>query len=140
MNRYLAILAVACLSLACLAQSQAPADPGNLNRRIRISSNVLPGFLEHGQNPSYPEQAISQGKHGDVILQILIDTDGHVARASVVQGDPLLVPTAVDALNKFRFRPYLLNGSPVTVESQIGFRFTLKKKPSTAYFFDIAPR
>jgi protein TonB len=140
MNRYLAILAVACLSLACLAQSPAPDDPGSLNRRIRISSNILPGFLEHGQNPEYPEQAISQGTHGDVILQILIDTDGHVARASVVQGDPLLVPAAVDALNKFRFRPYLLNGSPVAVESKVGFRFKLKKEPNTSYFFDIDSR
>jgi TonB family protein len=117
------------------AQSSRP-------RRIRISAGVLGGFLEKGVEPRYPEQAIQQGIKGDVILQVGIDETGRVVRSLTVEGDPLLIAASVEALKDFQFRAYLLNGVPLSVESQIGFRFVLEGKRDKAtgtanYTFDV---
>jgi TonB family protein len=107
------------------AQSSRP-------RRIRVSAGVLGGFLEKSAKPRYPEQAIQAGIKGDVILQVEVDETGRVVRSLAIEGDPLLVAASVEALKDFHFRPYLLNSVPISVESQMGFRFVLKGKGNKA--------
>jgi protein TonB len=107
------------------AQSSRP-------RRIRVSAGVLGAFLEESAKPHYPEQAVREGIKGDVILQVQVDETGRVVRSLAVEGDPLLVAASVEALKDFHFRPYLLNGVPLSVESQMGFRFVLKGKGDKA--------
>jgi TonB family protein len=106
----------------------APGPQASRPRRIRVSAGVLGGILEHAAKPIYPEQALRAGIKGDVILQVEIDETGTVVRSLAVEGDPLLVAASVEALKDFRFRPYFLNGVPLSVESQMGFRFVLKGK------------
>jgi len=101
-------------------------------RRIRVSAGVLGGILEHAATPIYPEQAVRSGIKGDAILQVEIDETGTVVRSYAVEGNPLLVAASVEALKDFRFRPFLLNGVPLAVESQMGFRFVLKGKGDKA--------
>jgi TonB family protein len=101
-------------------------------RSIRISAGVLHAFLEKSARPLYPEQALRAGTEGDVILQVEIDETGRVVRSLAVEGDPLLVAASVEALKDFHFRPYLLNGVPISVESQMGFRFALKGRGDKA--------
>jgi TonB family protein len=101
-------------------------------RRIRVSAGVLGGILEHSAKPPYPEQALRAGIKGDVILQVEVDETGTVVRSLAIEGDPLLVAASVEALRDFRFRPFLLNGIPLSVESQMGFRFALKGKGDKA--------
>jgi hypothetical protein len=55
-----------------------------------------------------------------------VDESGKVIVAVPVVGDPILAAVSVEALRNFRFRPYLLGGVPVRVESQIGFHFSLE--------------
>jgi protein TonB len=87
------------------------------------------GLVEHKAMPEYPEEAMTKGIQGDVIFKIAVDETGKIVLSVPVEGDPLLVAASVDALRGFRFRPYLLNGSPVgVVESQLGFHFSLEKK------------
>ena len=76
--------------------------------------------------PAYPDLAIQSGIQGDVIFKILVDRQGKIIQSIPVDGDPLLVATSVEALQNFQFRPYLLNGNPIVVETQIGFRFRVK--------------
>ena len=96
--------------------------------KIRVSGGVIVGLVESKATPVYPEEAMTKGIQGDVIFKIDIDDTGKIVLSAPVEGDPLLVAASVDALREFRFRPYLLNGTPVgIVESQLGFHFSLEK-------------
>ena len=135
------------LTINVAAVSQDTPAPSRFERavapsRIRVSSAVLGGFLDHGVTPLYPEEAIRAGIKGDVILVVQTDETGHIVRSLAVEGDPLLTAASIEALQGFRFRPYLLSGNPVSVESQIAFRFTLKDKArgKAEYTFDVPYR
>jgi Gram-negative bacterial TonB protein C-terminal len=112
------------------AQSQVqPPRP----LKIRVSGGVMLGLVEHRALPEYPEEALTKGIQGDVIFKINVDETGKIILSVPVEGDPLLVAASVEALRDFRFRPYLLNGTPVgIVESQLGYRFSVKKKGDRA--------
>jgi periplasmic protein TonB len=85
------------------------------------------GLVEHKIMPVYPEEAMKKGIQGDVIFKIDLDESGKIVSRALAGGDPLLVPASVDALRKTRFRPYVLSGTPVSVESQMGFHFSIEK-------------
>lgn len=109
----------------------AQVQPPRL-RMIRVSNGVLLGLVEHRALPEYPEEAMLKGIQGDVIFKIDVDEAGKIVLSVPVDGDPLLVAASEDALRDFRFRPYLLNGAPIRVESQLGFHFSAKKKGGKA--------
>ena len=110
------------------AQSQVQSPRPS---RIRVAGAVMFGLVEHKTLPEYPEEAMTKGIQGAVIFKIDVDETGKIVLSVPVEGDPLLVAASVDALRDFRFRPYLLNGTPVeVVESQLGFRFSVEKKGS----------
>jgi TonB family protein len=113
------------------AGTSAGAPPSR-PRRIRVSTGFSVVSLEKSAKPRYPEQAIREEIKGDVILQVEVDETGRVVRSLAIEGDPLLVAASVEALKDFHFRPYLLNGAPLSVESQMGFRFVLKGKGDKA--------
>jgi outer membrane biosynthesis protein TonB len=114
------------------AQNSADAQPQARPPRptkIRVSAGVILGLVDRSATPEYPEEALTKGIQGDVIFKIDVDETGRIVLGVPVEGDPLLVAASVDALRDFRFRPYLLNGTPVgIVESQLGFRFLVEKK------------
>jgi outer membrane biosynthesis protein TonB len=68
-----------------------------------------------------------KGIQGDVIFKIEVDETGKIALSLPVEGNPVLVAASVDALRSFRFRPYLLNGAPIRIETQLGYHFSLEK-------------
>jgi TonB family protein len=92
---------------------------------IRVSAGVLYGLVDHVEPPKYPEEALKSRTHGDVILKVVVDESGKVILSTPVEGDPLLAAASVDALRESHFRPYLLNGTPLKVESQVGFHFSV---------------
>jgi protein TonB len=61
------------------------------------------------------------------VLSAVIGTDGSVEDLQVIGGPELLQQAAVDAVRSWRYRPYLLNGQPVEVKTQINVIFTLGK-------------
>jgi protein TonB len=85
--------------------------------KLRVSSGVMAGLMIHKVDPVYPPEAKKKHVKGDVLLQVLIDKQGHVANVAVVKGDPMLTGAAMDAVKQWRFRPYLLNGEPIDVET-----------------------
>jgi hypothetical protein len=95
---------------------------------IRVASGVMLGLVDHRSLPVYPDEAMTKGIQGDVIFKIDVDDKGKIVLSVPVEGDPLLVAASEDALRDFRFRPYLLNGNPIRVESQLGFHFSVKNK------------
>ncbi|MGA6984598.1 MAG: energy transducer TonB [Terriglobales bacterium] len=130
-NRLIVALLAGCTTVG-LTQNGSDAQSQVLPPRptkIRVSAEVILGLVEHSATPEYPEEARTKGIQGDVIFKIDVDETGKILLSVPVEGDPLLVAPSVDALREFRFRPYLLNGTPVAVvESQLGFRFSLEKK------------
>ena len=108
------------------AGTQSPDQPAR-PRPIHVSSEVMLGLVEHKTMPVYPDQAMSKGIQGDVIFKIGLDESGKIVSRVLVEGDPVLVAASVDALRNTRFRPYLLDGTAVKVEGQLGFHFAVEK-------------
>ena len=59
------------------------------------------------------------------MLSAVIDSNGHITNLLSVSGHPMLVPAAIAAVKQWRYKPYLLNGQPVEVETTITVIFTL---------------
>jgi TonB family protein len=106
-------------------QSDSQAKPEEPPKRLRVSTGVAEGLKTHNVAPKYPVEAREQRIQGDVLLQATIDTKGNLVKLKVVQGDPVLVEAAVDAVKQWRYRPYILKGEPVEVETTIRIQFHL---------------
>ena len=91
----------------------------------RVSSGVVEGLLLSHAVPTYPPIAKSVGIGGEVVLAAVISTEGRVENLRVVSGHPLLREGALEAVREWRYRPYLLNGKAVEVETTITIRFSL---------------
>jgi protein TonB len=98
-----------------------PATP----QRIRISAGVTKGLLIQRIELPYPTLARAARVQGDVGLSAVIDTNGHITNLQLVSSHPMLVPAAIAAVKQWRYKPYLLNGQPVEVETTITVIFTL---------------
>jgi len=94
-------------------------------QRIRISQGVTTGLLIHRVDPPYPPLARAARIEGNVVLKAVIDKEGVIQDLQLVSGHPMLVPAALAAVKQWRYRPYLLNGQPVEVETTITVIFTL---------------
>jgi protein TonB len=94
-------------------------------QRVRISQGVTKGLLIHKQEPTYPTLARSARVQGEVVLSAIIDINGQIQNLTLVSGHPMLVPAAIEAVRQWRYKPYLLNGQPVEVETTITVIFTL---------------
>lgn len=93
--------------------------------KMRVSSGVAAGMLIHQVKPQYPPLAVQARIQGTVVLQAVIGRDGTVHDLRLVSGHPMLAPAAIEAAKQWRYRPYLLNGEPVEVDTQININFTL---------------
>jgi protein TonB len=94
-------------------------------QRIRISQGVTRGLLIQRVEPAYPPLARAARVQGEVVLQAIIDRDGNIQNLQLMSGHPMLVPSAIAAVKQWRYKPYLLNGNPVEVETSITVIFTL---------------
>jgi periplasmic protein TonB len=94
-------------------------------QRIRVSSGVTQGLVVHRVEPTYPPIAKAAHVQGTVILAAVIGKDGTIQNLHVVSGHPLLQGAAMDAVKQWKYRPYILNGEPVEVDTQVVVNFTL---------------
>ena len=76
--------------------------------------------------PAYPDLARSARVQGVVKLQAVIDADGSIAHLSLINGHPLLVKAAMDAVQHWRYETTLMNGQAVAVVTEIDVNFTLQ--------------
>ena len=94
-------------------------------QRVRVSQGVTQGLLIKRVEPPYPPLARQARIQGSVVLQAEISKDGTIENLHLVSGHPMLAPAAIEAVKQWRYRPYILNGEPVEVETQITVNFTL---------------
>jgi protein TonB len=117
--------------LASTTESVLPAPPkpapATITRAIRTSS-MLQGNLIRRVEPVYPALARSARIEGAVEVAAVISKTGTIENLRVLSGHPLLVRAAIEAVSQWRYRPYILNGEPVEVETQITVRFFLSGK------------
>lgn len=105
--------------------SAVPKLVPNTPQRIRISQGVTKGLLIHKEEPVYPSIARAARVQGDVVLSAVIDINGQIQNLQLISGHPMLVPAAIAAVRQWRYKPYLLNGQPVEVETTITVIFSL---------------
>ena len=85
--------------------------------RVRISSGVAVGLLIKKVPPDYPDLAKQERVQGQVILLAEIDENGNVEHLKPISGDSMLATAAIEAVKQWKYKPYLLNGQPVKVET-----------------------
>jgi TonB family protein len=90
---------------------------------VMSSKGVSGGQLLQSVQPDYPAMARSMHMEGSVILSAWIMEDGTVRDVKVVEGSKLLAPAALDAVRKWRYKPFELNGKPVKNQTRIKVDF-----------------
>lgn len=104
--------------------SNVPAEPDR-PRRVRVSQGVMAGLLVSKAAPDYPADAKQARIQGTVVMRVIVDKEGNVANIQLISGHPILALAAIDAVKLWKYRPYLLNGMPVEIETQVQVNFTL---------------
>src|SRR6266550_4057984 len=94
-------------------------------QRVRVSQGVTQGLLLRKVQPNYPPLARQARIQGQVVLQAEISKDGSIENLRLISGHPMLAPSAIEAVKQWRYKPYMLNGEPVAVETQVQVNFTL---------------
>lgn len=92
---------------------------------IRVSSGVATGQLLAPIQPQYPAIALEAHVQGTVVVEATISAAGRIQDVHVLSGPPMLIRAAVDAIEQARYRPFLLSGQPVAVETTISVKFIL---------------
>ncbi len=91
-----------------------------------VSSGVMQGMLIYKVIPTYPAVAQAIRASGTVVLQATISRDGAIENLRVVEGPAVLRQSALDAVKQWRYRPFMLNGQPVEVETTVDVQFKLE--------------
>src|SRR5271154_6630915 len=94
-------------------------------QRVRVSSGVSTGLLIKKVTPNYPPLAKQARIQGKVLLQAEISKEGTIQNLQLISGHAMLAPAAIEAVKQWRYKPYLLNGEPVAVETQVDVNFSL---------------
>jgi general secretion pathway protein A len=91
-------------------------------------SEIVPGKLTRRAQPIYPDEAKKLGIEGMVYLNAVIGKDGNVKQVRATEGDTRLASAAQAAVRKWKYTPYMLNGEPVEVDTEIRVNFKLNSK------------
>src|SRR5437764_632958 len=124
-NIYLIVILFTCLSPALAQQpdigqpSQTPPAKVAPPQRIRVSAGVAESNVLQKVNPVYPQMAKIAHVSGDVVLQAIIGKNGAIQNLRAINGHPILIQAAMDAVRQWKYRPYLLNEEPVEVETTV---------------------
>jgi protein TonB len=111
--------------LGGLGTGPAPKVQAATPKKVAVSSGVMAGNRIGGENPTYPAIAKAARIQGTVVLQATISKNGTIENLRVIGGPPMLQSAATEAVRGWRYKPYLLNGEPVEVETQVNVVFSL---------------
>ena len=97
---------------------------------VRVSEGFSQSLIVKKVNPEYPQEARTQHIQGKVVLVARISADGDVNKVTLISGHPMLAPAAIAAVKQWKYKPYLLNGQPFAMETQVSVDFTLESANS----------
>jgi protein TonB len=105
-----------------------PPQPQTQTPRKRLQMTQLdPAMLVYRVEPLYPTLPKQMGRSGRVELRAIIATDGSIQSLQVVSGDPLFIPSALQAVQQWRYRPTILNGQPVEIDTFITVIYNINR-------------
>ena len=121
------------IGMAVPASTAPPLNLGTANvvapkpvlQTLNISQGVSRGLLIKKVQPTYPQNALAMHVEGAVELMATISKQGNITGVKVISGEQLLTRAAVDAVKQWKYKPYLLNGEPVEIQTQITVNFKL---------------
>lgn len=142
------LLSASVLTVLCLVAAgsgfaqQAPEDSANSSSAANVANSpcrvnhddvkvahvkegTAKGFLIHKVNPYYPPAARRARIEGTVLLCAAISKKGRIENLTAVSGPPELVASSLKAVKKWRYKPYMLNGEPVEVATEIRVIYAL---------------
>ena len=90
---------------------------------VDVAPAVMQANLVRSRVPAYPRAARVEHVGGPVVVKAIISRSGAVEDVRVIEGDPLLRGAASEAIYKWRFKPYILNGKPVEVATTLTVDF-----------------
>jgi periplasmic protein TonB len=99
--------------------------PKPVLQSVNISQGVSQGLLVKKVQPVYPRSAMTMRIEGVVELMATISKTGNITGVKVLKGDPQLTRAAADAVKQWKYKPYLLNGEPVEITTQVTVNFKL---------------
>jgi periplasmic protein TonB len=105
--------------------SAAPPPKVAAPQKLRVSQGVAEGNLLRKIEPQYPQMAKVAHIQGDVLLAATISKGGAIENLHQISGHPILVQAAMEAVKQWKYKPYLLNGEPVEVETTIKVSFKM---------------
>jgi protein TonB len=103
-----------------------PPPPAKPAGPTRVGGNVVAANLINPVRPVYPPLAKMARQQGTVKFEAMISKEGTIEELKFISGPPLLVQAATDAVKQWRYRPTILNGEPVEVQTTIDVNFTLQ--------------
>ena len=117
------------LSLHVDAAARASEGAAQTSRpkKVKVSAAVMAGNVLTKVNPTYPQEAKSAKIQGTVVLHATIGTDGKIKELQATSGPKELQQSALDAVWQWTYTPYLLNGEPIEVETQVNVIYSLEK-------------
>ena len=102
-------------------------EPPKHTTRLHQSS-VDPAMLVRRVEPVFPPLARQIRRAGRVELHAVIATDGSIQSLEVVSGDPMFIQSALDAVRQWRYRPTMLNGQPVEIDTFITVMYVVNQQ------------
>lgn len=93
--------------------------------RVRVHEVFMRTLREMRVDPSYPQAALKARISGLVETKIIISKTGDVQNVQLISGDPVLAPSAIEAVKQWHYKPYLLNGEPIEVDSKVTLNYEL---------------
>jgi periplasmic protein TonB len=110
-----------CIPLGNLEGSRPPLPTETASTKPRMihKTQIDPAMLIHRVEPVFPPLAKQTHRGGRVELRAIIATDGTIQSLQVVSGDPLFYQSAMNAVQQWRYRPTILNGQPVEIDTFI---------------------
>ena len=103
-----------------------PPPPPPERKIVRVGGDVKPPVPISTPQPNYPAVAKAAHAEGLVVIDAIIDEEGNVVQARAVEGPPLLVAAALDAVAKWKYAPTYLNGQAVSIRTHIQVMFRLQ--------------
>jgi protein TonB len=94
-------------------------------RQVKVARGVIQGMKIKDVAPIYPPNAKYARIQGSVLLRAVINKNGDVADLEVLDGPIELVVSAVNAVRQWKYRPYILMGEPVEVDTTITVNYVL---------------
>jgi dipeptidyl-peptidase-4 len=91
--------------------------------RVRLAPTIAAANLLERVDPTYLESSSMARIQGDVVLDAIINEQGTIEQLKALEGHPLLTTAAIDAVRQWKYKPFLLNGDPVVVETTVTVRF-----------------